>query len=292
MALLVKLIRGNKVSRSRAGDVLLFVVLAIMGYFMVLPLIFVINNAFKPISEILQFPPKFFVRNPVLSNFTDLYYLMSNSWVPFTRYIFNTFFIAFVGTAAHVVFASLAAYPLAKRNFPGKRILFQIVILALMFSATVTQVTNYMTMSWLGMMNTYWALIIPAIGAPLGLYLMKQFMEQVPDALLEAAQIDGCSEYRIFWSIVMPVVKPAWLTLIIFAFQGLWGVGGGAGALFIYSEEMKTLDFALNQILAGGIVRMGPSMAATLLMLAVPIAIFVFSQSRVIQTMSTSGMKE
>ncbi|WP_213585225.1 carbohydrate ABC transporter permease [Paenibacillus sp. J2TS4] len=286
------LYRRKKRSRSLFGDLILFLLLAIVGYFMALPLIFVINNAFKPINEILKFPPDFFVHNPTLSNFTDLYYLLSGSWVPFTRYIFNTFFIAIVGTAGHVIIASMAAYPLAKRKFPGAGVLFTVVVLSLMFSATVTQITNYMTMSWLGMLDTHWAVIIPAIGSSLGLYLMKQFMEQVPDALLEAAQIDGCSEFRIYWNIVMPIVKPAWLTLIIFSFQGLWGAGGAAGSMYIYSEQLKTIDYAFNQILAGGIIRTGPSMAATLLLLSVPISIFILSQSSVIQTMSTSGMKD
>lgn len=274
------------------GDIVLFLLLAAVGYFMAMPLVFVISNAFKPINEILKFPPDFLVKNPTLSNFSDLYHLLAGSWVPFTRYIFNTFFIAIVGTVGHVLIASLAAYPLAKRKFPGKTFLFSIVVLSLMFSATVTQITNYMTMSWLGFLDTHWAVIIPAIGSTLGLYLMKQFMEQIPDALLEAAQIDGCSEVRIFWNVVMPVVKPAWLTLIIFSFQGLWGAGGAAGSMYIYSEQLKTIDHALSQILAGGIARMGPSMAATLLLLTVPILIFVISQSSVIQTMSTSGMKE
>lgn len=285
-------LRRKKLNRSLFGDLSLFLLLACMGFFMALPLVFVISNAFKPINEILQFPPKFLVRNPSLNNFTDLYYLLSGTWVPITRYLYNTFFIAIVGTVGHVIIASLAAYPLAKRKFPGKTVLFTIVVLSLMFSGTVTQVTNYMTMSWIGMLDTHWAVIIPAIGSSLGLYLMKQFMEQVPDALLEAAQIDGCSEFRIFWTIVMPVVKPAWLTLIIFSFQGLWGAGGAVGSMYIYSEQLKTIDYAFGQILAGGIIRTGPSMAATLLMISIPITIFVISQSSVIQTMSTSGIKE
>lgn len=285
---------GRKVNRSRTGDVFLFLFLSCIGVFMAMPLVFVINNAFKPINEILQFPPNFFVRNPTFNNFADLFHLMSGTWVPFSRYIFNTLFIAFFGTALHVIIASLAAYPLAKKKFPGKGILFTVVVLSLMFSATVTQITNYMTMSWLGLVDTYWAIILPAVGSSLGLYLMKQFMEQVPDALLEAAQLDGCSEWRIFWSIVMPIVKPAWLTLIIFSFQGLWNVGGagGAGSLFLYSETLKTLDYAFSQILAGGIIRTGPSMAATLILISVPISIFIITQSNVLQTMSTSGMKE
>nr|WP_317890763.1 carbohydrate ABC transporter permease [Paenibacillus arenilitoris] len=285
-------LRRKRVSRSWAGDIMLFLVLAAVGYFMAMPLVFVISNAFKPINEILKFPPDFLVKHPTLTNFTDLYHLLSGSWVPFTRYLFNTFFIAIAGTAGHVLIASMAAYPLAKRKFPGRAMLFSVVVLSLMFSATVTQITNYMTMSWLGFLDTHWAVIVPAIGSSLGLYLMKQFMEQIPDALLEAAQIDGCSEFRIFWNVVMPVVRPAWLTLIIFSFQGLWGAGGAAGSMYIYSEQLKTIDYALGQILAGGIIRTGPSMAATLLLLTVPILIFVLSQSSVIQTMSTSGMKD
>ncbi|WP_235440148.1 carbohydrate ABC transporter permease [Paenibacillus sp. DMB20] len=288
----IRLHRKRIRNRSRIVDLLLFVVLASAGVFMAMPLVFVISNAFKPLDEIFLFPPKFFVRYPTLDNFVTLYHLMSSFWVPYTRYIFNTIFIAVVGTAGHVMLASMAAYPLAKRKFRGRSTLFTIVVLSLMFSGHVTAIPNYMTMSWLGLLDTYWAVIIPALGSSLGLFLMKQFMEQmVPDTLLEAARIDGCSEYRIFWGIAMPIVKPAWLTLIIFSFQGLWG-SGGTGKIYIYSEQLKTIDYALDQILAGGIVRTGPSMAASLLMISVPIAIFIISQSNVIQTMSTSGMKD
>lgn len=283
---------GKNLNRSRSGNIMLFIILACLGFFMALPLIFVINNAFKPINEILEFPPKFFVRNPTLKNFIDLRYLLTGTWVPLSRYIYNTFFIAIIGTGGHVIIASLAAYPLAKRNFPGKNILFTIVVMSLMFSATVTQVTNYMTISWLGLLDTHWAVIIPAIGSSLGLYLMKQFMEQIQDALLEAARIDGCGEFGMFWWIVMPQVKPAWLTLIIFSFQSLWSAGGAAGSIYLYSEHLKTVDYALNQILAGGLIRVGPSMAATLIMISIPITIFIVSQSNIIETMQTSGMKD
>ncbi|MDR9855721.1 carbohydrate ABC transporter permease [Paenibacillus sp. VCA1] len=288
----IRIPRKRVRNRSYIVDLMLFLILAGMGAFMAMPLVFVISNAFKPLDEIFLFPPKFFVRYPTLDNFVQLYHLMSSFWVPYTRYIFNTVFIAVVGTAGHVILASMAAYPLAKRNFKGRNALFTIVVLSLMFSGHVTAIPNYMTMSWLGLLNSYWAVIIPALGSSLGLFLMKQFMEQmVPDTLLEAARIDGCSEFRIFWRIVMPIVKPAWLTLIIFSFQGLWG-SGGTGKIYIYSEQLKTIDYALDQILAGGIVRTGPSMAASLLMISVPITIFIISQSNVIQTMSTSGMKD
>ena len=281
--------RKKRVNRSFMGSFALFVMLAFVGAFMALPLVYAINAAFKPLDEIFLFPPTLFVRNPTLTNFVDLMTLLGQSWVPFSRYIFNTVFITGVGVVGHVILASAAAYPLAKHHFPGKMILFQVVVLSLMFAPQVTAIPNYMVMSWIGFIDTYWAVIVPAFAYPLGLYLMKQFMEQIPDALLEAAKIDGASEYRIFWTIVMPNVKPAWLTLVILLFQILWGTDGNG---FIYSEQLKTLHFASNQIVQGGIARAGVGAAVALILMSVPITLFIFSQSRIIETMATSGMKD
>lgn len=288
-SLSVRLRPRKRVNRSRLGTLSLFVLLLLFGLFMILPLVYAINNAFKPLDEIFLFPPTLFVRNPTLNNFTDLINLLGQSWVPFSRYIFNTVFITGIGIVGHVLLASAAAFPLAKHHFPGKIVLFQVVVLSLMFTPAVTATPNYMIMSWLGLIDTYWAVIIPAFAYSLGLYLMKQFMEQIPDALLEAAKMDGASEYRIFFSIVMPNVKPAWLTLIILLFQILWGSDGNG---FIYSEQLKTLHFASTQIVQGGIARAGAGAAVALILMSVPITLFVFSQSQIIETMATSGMKE
>lgn len=285
------LLPKRRLNRSFTVDFLLFLLIGGVAIFMALPLVFIISNAFKPMDEIFLFPPRFFVRNPTLDNYFDLFALFADSWIPFSRYVFNTFFVAVVGTFGHVVLASAAAYPLAKHNFRGKTALFTMVVLSLMFSPHVTSIPNYMTMSWIGLIDNYGALILPAFGFSLGLYLMKQFMEQIPDALLEAAKIDGASEYRIFWTIVMPIVKPAWLTLILFSFQRLWTVNAAAQT-FIYSEQLKTMDYAFNQIMQGGIARTGVFSAASLTMMIVPITVFIITQSNVIQTMSTSGMKD
>lgn len=279
----------KKLNRSFAVSFMLFALLLLFGSFMVLPLVYAVNNAFKPLDELFIFPPRFFVRNPTMENFTDLIAIMGNSWVPFSRYIANTLFITLVGTAGHILLASAAAYPLAKFRFPGSSALFKIVVLSLMFSAHVTAIPNYMVMSQLGWINTQAAIIIPSLAFPLGLFLMKQFMEQIPDALIEAAKIDGANEYRVFWQIVMPNVKPAWLTLMILQFPALWGTDGGN---FIYSENLKTLHYALSQIIQGGIARAGVGAAVALLLMIVPIILFIISQSSVIQTMATSGMKE
>lgn len=289
MNMILSLRRRKRVNRSFLGNIALFLFLGVFGAFMALPLIFAINAAFKPLDEIFLFPPRLFVRNPTMDNFIDLVELLGNSWVPFTRYIFNTVFITGMGVLGHVILASAAAYPLAKHKFPGRNVLFQIVVLSLMFAPAVTAIPNYMVMSWLGFVDTYWAVILPAFAYSLGLYLMKQFMEQIPDAILEAAKIDGASEYRIFWTVVMPNVKPAWLTLLILVFQILWGTDGNG---FIYSEQLKTLHFASNQIIQGGIARAGVGAAVALILMSVPITIFIFSQSRIIETMATSGMKD
>ncbi|OAX48533.1 MULTISPECIES: carbohydrate ABC transporter permease [unclassified Paenibacillus] len=281
--------RTKKLNRSLTVSVLLFALLAVFGAFMALPLIYAVSNAFKPLNELFLFPPRFFVTNPTTENFSDLFNLMGNSWIPLSRYITNTLLITVIGTAGHILLASAAAYPLAKYRFPGSQVLFSIVVLALMFSGQVTAIPNYIVMSWLGWINTHASIIVPSLAFPLGLFLMKQFIEQIPDALLEAAKIDGANEYQIYWKIVMPNVKPAWLTLMILQFPALWGSDGGN---FIYSENLKTLHYALGQISQGGIARAGVGAAVALLLMIVPITLFIISQSSVMQTMATSGMKE
>ncbi len=281
--------KEKQLNRSMAGNTLMFILMIICGIFMVLPLVMIVNNALKPLDELYQFPPKIFVRNPTLENFSDLFVLMNDSWIPFSRYIINTIIITGFGMVGHVVVASLAAYPLAKHKFPGKNILFSMVVLAMMFSWTVTQIPQYLIISWLGINNNYLALILPAWAFSMGLYLMKQFMEQLPDSLMESAKLDGASEWHIFWTIVMPNVKPAWLTLAIFQFQQMWG---NTGSMFLRDEQLKPLQFALQQITAGGVARAGAAAAVTFLIAAVPIIFFLICQSNVLETMTTSGMKD
>ncbi|MCL2078452.1 MAG: carbohydrate ABC transporter permease [Oscillospiraceae bacterium] len=285
----IKASKHSKLNRSRAGNMLLFILMAICGLFMILPIVMIVNNALKPPDELFQFPPRLFVRNPTLENFSDLFVLMGDTWVPFSRYIFNTVIITGGGVVGHVLCASLAAYPLAKRKFPGSKLLFSVVVLSMMFSWTVTQIPNYMIISMLGINNTYLALILPAWSFGIGLYLMKQFMEQIPDSIIESARIDGASEFKVFWRIIMPNVKPAWLTLAIFQFQVLWGNTGG---MFLRSEELKPMQYAMGQIMAGGAARAGASAAVAFIIAAIPITFFLVCQSSIFETMTTSGLKE
>lgn len=282
--------RERGVSRSYIVDIVMYAFLLVFGIFMAVPFMFAISNAIKPLSEFFYFPPRIRVENPTLDNFSDLFRLMSDSWIPFSRYIFNTFFIAIVGTAGHIIIASMCAYALAKHKFPGQHLIFGLIVTSLMFRGEVTTIPSFMIFSKLKLIDSYSAYILPALASTLGLYLIKQFMEQmVPDEILESARMDGANEFRIFLTIAMPLVKPAWLTLMMLSVQSLWNIGSVS---YIRSEELKTLNYALGQILSGGIARSGTAAAAMVLMMIVPIVIFIFSQSNIVETMSTSGMKD
>jgi ABC-type glycerol-3-phosphate transport system permease component len=284
--------RKHKVvlARSRGGDAGITFILVILGAFMFLPMYYVVIQSLKPLDELWMFPPRFYVMQPTGRNFKDLFTLMSGNLVPFSRYIFNTVFTSVAGTVGNLFFSSLAAYSMAKIKFPGGKMMFKAVRTSLMFHSTVTAVTSFILMSALNMIDTYWAIIIPAWGTSLGLYLMKQFMEtNVTDAVLESSRLDGAGELRTFWIIAMPMVKPGWLTLIVYSFQDLWNKGA---SIYIHSEQLKSLNYAIQQITAGGIKRAGASAAATVVMMLVPIMVFVVTQSNIIETMGSSGMKD
>ena len=257
---------------------------------MAIPMVYAINNAFKPMDEIFMYPPRFFVRNPTMDNFQDLFVLLGKSWVPFSRYLFNTVFITVAGTAGHILIASMGAFVLSKYRFPGSMTFFRIVVTALMFNGYVTAIPNYLVIAKLGWVDTVWAVVIPAFAAPMGLFLMKQYMDaNIPEVLIEAAKVDGAKEWAVFTQIAMPLVRPAWLTLMIFSVQNLWNA---RGSTFIYSEQLKTLPYALGQIAAAGIARAGVGAAVSVVMMIVPVATFIIVQSNVMETMATSGIKE
>ena len=283
------LIKKRKPNRSIAGDIFLYVFLVLVAFIMAFPIIYAVSSALKPLDELFKFPPRIFAQHPTMDNFSDLFVTMGKSWVTFSRYLFNTVFITFVGTFGHLIIASMGAFVLAKYEFPGNATFFKIVTVAMMFTGYVTQIPNYLILNKLGWIDTYWSIIIPAFASPMGLFLMKQFMEGLPTSLIEAAKIDGANEWRVFYQIVMPNVKPAWMTLIIFSVQALWN---NKASTYIYSEERKTLVYALQQIQLGGIARTGQGAAVLVVVMIVPILIFVFSESQILETMASSGLKD
>ena len=285
----MKLHTRNKLSRSRLGNLVVLVLLAAMGVFTAIPFLFSIVQSIKPVDELFVYPPRLTVSRPTLDNFAVLFNLTSSTWVPVSRYLFNSLLLTVCGTVGNVVVCSMAAYPLAKLKFHGRKLLFNLVVVSLLFTYEVTFIPNYVILSKLQMLDTFWALLLPAVATPMGLFLMKQFMEQIPDSVVESARVDGAGTLTLYWRIVMPQVKPAWLTLVIFSFQSLWT---REGLEFIFSEELKMFPTILKQVASSGVARAGAAAAAAVILMIPPIVVFLLSQSNVIETMASSGIKE
>lgn len=282
-------ISHKRLSRSVGGDMIMIIMLGLYGMFSFLPLLFVISNAFKPLEEFYLFPPRFFAQNPTATNFLDLLDLSTNMWVPFTRYLFNSVFVTVFTVAVYVILASMCAYPLAKHEFKGKSVLNGLIVFSMTFSSTVMGIPQYIIFSKLHIVDSYFAIIIPALGSTMGVFLMRQFMAAFPMAIIESARVEGSSEFYIFWHIVMPNQKPAWITMMIFTFQAVWGA---TASNMVFTENIKTLPYMLSQIASSGISRAGVGATASLLLLIPNILFFTFSQSNVMETMSNTGIKE
>lgn len=286
---------GKRRYPVRFSRISLYAFILVLLSFTSLPLVYLVCQAFKPLEELSIYPPQFFVRNPTLVNFSTLVGAVSSSEIPFLRYVLNSLYVTVMTVFLSVVVCSLAAYGLNKLRPTGHVFLNKLIIAALMFSGTVTTIPTYMVVHNLGLINSYAALIIPKIAVSFNLFLMVQFMSQMPNSLLEAARIDGAREFTVFWRIVMPQVKPAWGTLVVFTFVSSWNDYFGP-LVYTSKAAMKTLPLAIQQISGGaGVVsltRAGASCAATLIMTAPTIIIYTVMQGKVIKTMEYSGIKE
>ncbi len=285
--------KKNKQMAKRQATPLEYIVITVLALFTLLPIVYMVSTAFKPLEEMFLYPPRFFVRNPTARNFADLLLAIDALAVPFARYLFNSLFVTIATVTAGLIISSMAAYPLAKYpRMPGGKLFFSIIVSTLMFAPEVTQIPRYLIVDQLGLIDTYTGLILPVIAGSYGLFLMKQFMEQLPIELIEAAKVDGASEWKIFWRIVMPLVRPAWITLIIFSFIGTWN-DFFTPLIFTRSEQMKTLPLVMSAIGGGpGVVARSGAVAAASLVVTIPtFIIFVMLQRYVMETMAHSGIK-
>ncbi|MEK3941861.1 carbohydrate ABC transporter permease [Paenibacillus sp. FSL E2-0177] len=275
------------------GGIFLYLFLTVFGLIMLLPLVYMAVTALKPTSELFLFPPRFFVVNPTLVNFRDLLLITGTSAVPFSRFIFNSVVVTSGIVVGGVLISAMAAYPLAKHNMPFKSAIFSMIVAALMFSPLVLQIPQYLLISRSGLMNSYFAMILPYLAAPMGMFLMTQFLRQLPDVLLEAARIDGASEWKVFWVVVMPMLKPAISTFALFSFISAWN-DPYPSMVYTTVQEMKTLPLAIQTISggAGVVARVGTLAAASFLMILPTILVFILTQRMVLQTMAHSGLKE
>jgi len=273
------------------GQIVLFLFLISLAAFMMLPLVFVVVNALKPLDELMLFPPRFWVQRPTLSNFGDLLLATSATTVPFVRYVFNSIIVSVAVVVLTILIGSMAAYALSnKHKFPGQELFFILVVSSLMFAGEVTSIPRYLIVNKLGWIDHYWALIIPPLAGGYGVFLMKQFIDQVPREIMEAAIIDGANEWTIFWKLIMPGAQSAWATLGITQFVSTWN-DAFSPLIFTRTEVMKTLPLMLQTVGGGSVARLGAGAAATFLMVFPPIIIFVFLQSRVVESMAYSGIK-
>lgn len=280
--------RSLRLSPSRA---LVYLAVIALVFFTALPLIYVVSTSLKPLDELLRFPPIFFVRRPTLKNFHDLVFAVSSTSVPFLRYVINSAVTAVLTVLLTVAVSSLGAYSLVKMDLPCKKLLFAVVVAALMFPATLMAIPNYLVVNDLQLMNTYWALIIPKVAGAFGFFFIKQFCEQLPDSFLEAARLDGASEWQVFWKVVFPFMKPACSTLVVFSFTASWN-DSFSPLVYITDEAMRTLPLALQSIGSGAALTRAGAMAAATFLTTVPtVVIYTLMQRRVIDTMAYSGIK-
>lgn len=282
--------QSRRYTRSKAGNFFYVCFLILLGLFSVVPLVYCVLTSFKPLDELMIFPPRFSVSRPTMQNYLALPGLLSNLRIPLSRYIFNSLFISVVTTILYVLISSMAAFVLSKSQVRGKKVMFLAVQYALLFTPFTLAIPQYLIFSYTRMIDTYFVYILPYLASTMGVFLMKQYMEgSVPDAILEAARIDGAGYFRMFWSIVLPMVKSCCMTLMLFGFRDVWSALPNGT---VFNESLKTLPAVMSQITAGGIARSGSAMAVTVIMMLPPILVYLVSQSNVLESMNSAGIKE
>lgn len=274
------------------GQLKIYAYLIPIAIFMLLPIVYIFSSAFKPISELFQFPPRFLVISPTFDNFTKLFQTTQQSTVSLSRYIFNSAVVTFGVVFFTILIASMAGFAFSKIKFKGKNLLFEINTIALMFVPVAVMIPRYLTIDKMGIVNTYFAHILPLLAMPVGLFLLKQFIDQVPDELIEAAKVDGAGLFRVYYKVVVPLTLPALATVAILAFQAVWG-NIETSTLFTTKESMRTLAFFMSTLATQNtsVAGQGVAAASMLIMFLPNIILFIILQSKVMNTMAHSGMK-
>ncbi len=286
--------KGNNLNPKKMGKSQTKILLIILPLviFMALPIVYIFNHAFKPMDELFAFPPRFFVQNPTLDNFTNLFKVSRNSGIPLSRYLFNSLFVTVVTIGLSLIFTTLAAFALSKLKFKGRNMLMEINQIAIMFVATAVSIPRYLIIARLGLIDTYWAHIFPLIAVPVALFLVKQFVDQVPNVLIEAAYVDGATDFQVYRKIIMPMIKPAIATAAILVFQQVWN-NIETSNYYINEDGMKTLTFYMNSLtnVNNTIAGQGIAAASTLIIFIPNLILFIFLQNNVMNTMAHSGIK-
>ncbi|WP_339147731.1 MULTISPECIES: carbohydrate ABC transporter permease [unclassified Sutcliffiella] len=287
---------GTKINPDRfhKSQLKFYAFLIPLAIFMAMPIVFVFSHAFKPIDELFAYPPRFFVQKPTMQNFIDLMNNTSTSGVPMSRYLFNSISITLIVVFVTVLISTMAGYALSKKRFRLKKTIFEINTLALMFVSAAVVIPRYLLIEKVGLLDTFLVHIFPLIAMPIGLFLVKQFIDQIPNELIEAAQMDGATDYQIFRKIIIPLVKPAIATIAILSFQLVWN-NTETSTLFVDNENLKTFAFYMSTLTATSsgntVAGQGMAAAASLIMFIPNLIIFIILQSQVMNTMAHSGIK-
>ena len=278
--------------RFHHSQIKFYLFLIPLAIFMAMPIVYIFNHAFKPQDELFAFPPRFFVVNPTFDNFKNLFSVTSTTGIPLSRYLFNSIVITIVTLFFAIFISSMAGYALSKLKFRVKKPMLSANSIALMFVGSAVLVPKYLVVETLGLVDTFWVHILPGLAIPVGLFLIKQFIDQIPNELIEAARIDGASDFRIYLSIILPLVLPAIATVAILAFQSVWN-NVETSTTFINREELKTFAFYMATLTtqASSVAGQGQAAAASLIMFLPNLIIFIFLQSKVMNTMAHSGIK-
>lgn len=272
--------------RARVLKVFTYAALAAIGIVMLIPFLWMVLGSFKTVREVMQFPPTFIPKDPTLNNYKEVF-----SRLPFSRYYMNTVITAVLPTIVTVFTAAMAGFGFAKYRFAGRSFIFWLILATMMIPYPVTIVPLYVMAYRVGLVNTYTGLIVVSLSSAFGIFMMRQFCLTIPDDLMDAARIDGSSEFGIFFKIIIPLTKPALATLTIFTFTGNWNSYMWP-LLMVNTDRLRTLSLAIP--LFNGQYSSFPNLvyaASTMAILPV-ILLFLFNQRYFTEGIAMSGMKE
>jgi len=276
----------KRLTSINISKIFVYLALIIGGILMMLPFFWMSLGAFRPVKEIMVFPPTFLPENPTLQNFVEVF-----ERIPFVRYYLNTIFVTVIPTIVTVSTATLAGFGFAKYKFWGDKVLFWLILATMMIPYPVTIVPLYIMAFKAGLVDTYAGLIVVGLSSAFGIFLMRQFILNIPDDLLDAARIDGCSEFRIFFQIILPLTKPALVTLTLFTFTGHWNSYIWP-LMIVSSDKLKTLSLAIPMFQGQYVYNPNLVFAASLMSLLPTIILFIFGQRYFVEGITLSGIKE
>lgn len=286
--------QGTKINPSRfhPSQIRYLVILSPVVMFMLLPLLYIFNHAFKPLEELFYYPPRFIVESPTLANFTRLFQVTGTSGIPMSRYFFNSVIVTILVLVASVLISTMAGYALSKLNFKGKKAMNEINTLSLMFVGIAVTIPRYLVVEQLGLIDNFFVHVLPYLAVPVGLFLIKQFVDQIPNELIDASRVDGANEWQIYTKIILPLIKPAIATIVILSFQTVWN-SADTSTTYINNDLLKTFAFYMNTLTANtnAVAGQGMAAAASLIMFLPNLIIFIIMQSKVMDTMAHSGIK-